>query len=233
MNDMKETVVKISGGKIEGGHEDGLFIFRGVPYAAPPLGELRWLPPQPVKPWEGVRQAKTVGAMAPQNPLLETGIDALKIEGPQDEDCLSLNIFTPGLDNARRPVMVWIHGGAFIIGAGSQSIFMEGTLAKRGDVVFVSINYRLGALGFINLKEATGGKIPATGNEGLLDQVAALEWVHDNIASFGGDPDNVTLFGESAGAMSIGCLMAMPSARGKFQKAILESGAANTVSPDT
>ena len=225
-----DAVVKTRSGVIEGYHEEGLYIFKGVPYAAPPVRELRWLPPQPVKPWEGKRQAKATGAIAPQNKLPGSEfLDALKIDEPQDEDCLLLNIFTPGMDSARRPVMVWIHGGAFIIGSGSQPIYMESALAKQGDVVFVSVNYRLGALGFMNLKEITGGKIPATGNEGLLDQVAALEWVQENIESFGGNPDNVTVFGESAGAMSIGCLMAMPSARGKFQKAILESGAANTV----
>lgn len=229
MNSVQEAVVETEAGRIEGEHEDGLYIFRGVPYAVPPVGELRWLPPQPVRPWEGIRKAKTTGPIAPQNPLLEVEMDALKIEGPQDEDCLFLNIFTPGLDNGRRPVMVWIHGGAFIIGAGSQSIFMDGALAKRGDIVFVCINYRLGALGFMNLEEITHGRIPATGNEGLLDQVAALKWVYRNIAAFGGDHDNVTAFGESAGAMSIGCLMAMPAAHGTFQKAVLESGAANTV----
>ena len=157
-------------------------------------------------------------------------MESLRIDDPQDEDCLSLNVWTPGLDDARRPVMVWIHGGAFIIGSGSQKMYLHNTFVPRGDVVLVSINYRLGALGFMNLKEVTGGKIPATGCEGLLDQVAAVEWVHENIKNFGGDPDNITVFGESAGGMSIGCLMAMPSARGKFQKAILESGAANTVS---
>jgi para-nitrobenzyl esterase len=226
----KQAVVETNAGKIEGDYRDGLYVFKGVPYAAPPVKELRWLPTQPVKPWEGVRRAKAFGAIAPQNQLPGGDvIEALLIDEVQDEDCLFLNIWSPGLDNARRPVMVWIHGGAFIIGSGSQPIHTGGLLAARGDIVFVSINYRLGALGFMNLREVTGGKIPAMGNEGLLDQVAALEWVRDNIAAFGGDPDNVTVFGESAGAMSIGCLMAMPIAQGKFHKAILESGAANTV----
>lgn len=149
--------------------------------------------------------------------------------GRQDESCLFLNIWTPGLDDVRRPVMVWIHGGAFIIGSGNEPSSHGANLAACGDVVVVSVTYRLGALGFMNLKEATGGRIPATGNEGLLDQVAALEWVRDNIAAFGGDPGNVTVFGFSAGGMSIGVLMGMPAARGLFHKTIHQSGAANTV----
>lgn len=230
MTHMEEAIVKTTAGKIEGDYQDGLFVFKGVPYAAPPVKALRWRPPHPVQPWNGIRQAKAFGPIAPQNPLPGGDmIESLRIDEPQDEDCLLLNIWSPGLDNARRPVMVWIHGGAFIIGSGSQPIHTGDTLASRGDIVFVSFNYRLGALGFMNLKEVTGGTIPATGNEGLLDQVAALQWVQENIAAFGGDPGNITVFGESAGGMSIGCLMAMPAAQGKFHKAILESGAANTV----
>ena len=180
--------------------------------------------------WERCQFASEI-SVPPQNQLpgAET-MPALTINEPQSEDCLFLNIWTPRIDGARRPVMVWIHGGAFIIGAASQTMYRGNTLVPRGNIVLVSINYRLGALGFMNLKELTGGKIPATGCEGILDQIAAIEWVHDNIENFGGDPDNITVFGESAGGMSIGCLMAMPSARGKFQKAILQSGAANTVS---
>jgi para-nitrobenzyl esterase len=149
---------------------------------------------------------------------------------PQDEDCLYLNIWTPGLDDARRPVMVWIHGGAFVNGSGSSLMYNGRTLSTRGNTVIVTINYRLGTLGFLNLNEVTGGRIPATGNEGLLDQVFALAWVHDNIAAFGGDQNNVTIFGESAGGMSVGALLAMPKARGLFHKAIPQSGAAHSVS---
>jgi para-nitrobenzyl esterase len=228
MSNNKEAVVTTTAGKIEGSYEDGLYVFKGVPYAAPPVGELRWLPPQPVKLWDGVRPAREYGAIAPQNPMVGAVIE--QIEQTQDEDCLFLNIFTPGLDGKRRPVMLWVHGGAFIIGSGSEMYYRSGQIALRGDVVLVTINYRMGALGFMNLKEITGGKIPATGNEGLLDQIAAFEWVRDNIDAFGGDPGNITVFGESAGGMSIGCLMSMPAARGRFHKAILESGAANTVS---
>ena len=229
MSSNKQTVVSTKAGKVEGTFENGLYVFRGIPYAAPPVGAKRWMPPQPVKPWDGVRQAKKFGPIAPQSPM--PGGLIMQADQPQDEDCLFLNVWTPGLDNAKRPVMVWIHGGAFTIGSGSDPMYDSDTLPKRGNIVLVSINYRLGMLGFLRLKDVTGGKIPATGNEGLMDQVAALKWVKANIAAFGGDPKNVTVFGESAGGMSIGCLMAMPSARGFFHKGILESGVGSTAVP--
>lgn len=223
----RHAVAKTWAGRLEGSCEEGLYIFKGVPYGAPPLGKLRWLPPQPVKPWQGIRQAKEYGTYAPQN-LLEADIVGDRAYGQvQEEDCLFLNIWSPALDNKHRPVMVWIHGGGFQRGTGSQIIYDGSKLARRGNVVIVNINYRLGVLGFLRLNEVTGGKIPATGNEGLLDQIAALEWVRDNIEAFGGDPDNVTVFGESAGGISIGCLLAMPSARGLFRRAILSSGVGN------
>lgn len=223
----KEAIVATKSGKVEGVYQDGLYVFKGIPYAAPPVGELRWQPPRPAEPWEGVRPARDYGNIAPQNPLV--GGMMPEAEEPQAEDCLFLNIFTPGLDDARRPVLFWIHGGAFTLGSGSSPMYYNASLASRGDCVLVTINYRLGLLGFLRLKDVTGGVIPATGNEGLLDQIVALKWVRDNIAAFGGDSDNVTAFGESAGAMSIGCLTAMPPARGLFHKAILESGAGGTV----
>lgn len=229
MSNNKQTIVSTKSGKVEGSFEDGLYVFKGIPYTAPPVGDWRWMPPQPVKPWSGVRPAKRFGSIAPQNAMV--GGPITQIPQPQDEDCLFLNIWTQGLDEAHRPVMVWIHGGAFTIGSGSDPMYDTGTLAKRGDVVLVTINYRLGMLGFLRLKDVTGGKIPATGNEGLMDQVAALKWVRDNIADFGGDPGNVTVFGESAGGMSFGCLMAMPSAKGLFHKGILESGVGSTAGP--
>jgi para-nitrobenzyl esterase len=225
-----KAIVEIQSGKIEGIHHQGLYLFNGVPYAAPPVGSLRWMPPQPAAAWNGIRPAKEYGPIAPQTVMPAAAMNTLREEQPQSEDCLSLNIRTPGLDNAKRPVMVWIHGGAFNMGSGSEPNAEASKLSARGDVVIVSINYRLGLLGFLNLNEVTGGKIPSTGNEGLLDQVAALRWVRDTIAVFGGDPNNVTVFGESAGAMSIGCLLAMPAAKGLFQKAILESGVGSTVS---
>jgi para-nitrobenzyl esterase len=131
----------------------------------------------------------------------------------QSEDCLFLNVWTPGLDDKRRPVFFWIHGGAFYMGAGNEPFLEEGVLARRGDIVVVSISYRLGAFGFLNLNEITGGKIPATGNEGLLDQVEALRWVKENIGAFGGDPDRITIGGFSAGGMSAATLMALPAAK--------------------
>ncbi len=222
------TIVDTRKGRVKGVRTDDLRVFKGIPYAAPPLGELRWLPPQPLPAWDGVRAARDVGPASHQNPVILDALSAFDVEEPQSEDCLYLNVWTPGADDARRPVLVWIHGGAFVIGSGAQSIYDGSSLARRGDSVVVTINYRLGALGFMNLKEITGGRIPATGNEGLLDQVAALEWVRDNIAAFGGDPGNVTIFGESAGGMSVGSLLALPSAEGLFHKAIPQSGACET-----
>jgi len=228
MIEASTAVVETSSDKIEGVFRKGLYIFRGIPYAAPPVGERRWLPPGPPEPWGGVRPAKEFAPTAPQAPMEIQFLEPQEKQ-PQSEDCLYLNIWTPGLDGAKRPVMVWFHGGGFTTGAGSWLIYNGRTLSTRGDVVIVTINYRLGVLGFLNLNEVTKGKIPATGNEGLLDQVFALEWVRNNISRFGGDPDNVTIFGESAGAMSVGTLLAMPGARGLFHRAILQSGAANHV----
>lgn len=224
-----DPVARTRFGLLQGLALDGLFVFRGVPYAAPPVGPLRWMPPSPPSPWSGVRPALRFGSVAPQ--VRSPGFPGFSAVEPQDEDCLYLNVWTPGLDDALRPVLVWIHGGVFNVGSGSLPAYDGSRLAARGDVVVVTINYRLGMLGFLNLDEATAGRIPATGNEGLLDQMAALAWVRDNIAAFGGDPACVTVFGESAGAMSIGCMLAMPRARGLFHRAILESGVANTAVP--
>lgn len=219
--------LEINYGKLKGSERDGIYAFKGIPYALPPVGEWRWQPPQDPWPWVGVLDATDYGKWAPQN---KSGLDAVMgaESGEQGENCLTLNVWTPGLDNAKRPVMVWIHGGGFTIGSGAQGVYEGRTLAAHGDVVVVTINYRLGILGFANLKVATGGRIPATGNEGLLDQAKALAWVQDNIADFGGDPDNVTIFGESAGGMSTGALLALPEARGLFHKAIPQSGAGHT-----
>jgi len=229
MNGQKNPVVNTKSGRVEGNYEGGLYIFKGIPYADPPVGDLRWMPPQPVKPWKDVRPAKQFGPIAPQNTM--PGGFMMQVPQPQSEDCLFLNVWTPGLDNAKRPVMVWIHGGAFTMGSGSDPMYDSDKLLKRGNIVLVTINYRLGMLGFLRLEDVTGGKIPATGDEGLLDQVLALKWVKDNITAFGGDPKNITVFGESAGSMSIACLMVMPKAKGLFQKSIMESGVGSVAVP--
>jgi para-nitrobenzyl esterase len=224
------TVTGTRHGEVEGVQREGYVSFKGIPYAAPPIGERRWLPPQPVNPWSGTLQAQSYGFVAPQPervadaPLAMLGTEV----GEEREDCLYLNVWTPAIDDRKRPVMVWIHGGGFRSGTGGSPLYSPRFLLRRGDVVVVTLNYRLGALGFLNLNEVTRGRIPSTGNEGLLDQIAALRWVRDNIAAFGGDPDQVTVFGESAGGMSVGALLGAPAARGLFQRAIPQSGAAST-----
>ncbi|MBV9412535.1 MAG: carboxylesterase/lipase family protein [Acidimicrobiia bacterium] len=211
------TIVETATGSVQGRVKDGISEFRGIPYAAPPVGELRFRPPQPVQPWTGVRDATRFGPTAPQNQgAMESLFNAEPL--PMNEDCLTLNVWTPACDDAKRPVMLWIHGGAFLFGTGATPWY-DGRSFARDDVVLVTINYRLGAFGFLH--------VDGQGNNGILDQVAALEWVRDNIAAFGGDPGNVTVFGESAGAMSVGTLMGLPAAKGLFVKAIPESGAAH------
>ncbi|MGH7781319.1 MAG: carboxylesterase/lipase family protein [Candidatus Binataceae bacterium] len=222
------AIVSTSYGKLEGESNSDLCVFKGIPFAAPPVGAKRWAAPEKPARWQGTRDARKFGGVAPQNAMANGALAAMVVSGEQSEDCLYLNVWTPRCDTARRPVMVWIHGGAFAIGSGSQPLYDGSTLARRGDAVVVTVNYRLGPLGFLRLCDLTGGKIPATGNEGIFDQIAALEWVRDNIAEFGGDPGNVTIFGESAGGMSVGTLLAAPSARGLFHKAIAQSGACHT-----
>ncbi len=224
---MPDPTVTTTHGRLRGFVDHDLHHFRGIPFAAPPTGLRRFAPPAPADSWTGERDATLFGMSAPQNPV---PFDLIDLDvGPTAEDCLTLNVVTPGTDDARRPVLVWIHGGAFTIGPGSQEMYDSRPLARRGDVVVVSINYRLGALGFLAL-----GAEGTTANAGLLDQVAALRWVRDNIAGFGGDPDEFTIFGESAGGMSVGCLLGMPEAQGLFHRAIPMSGAAHaTNSPES
>jgi para-nitrobenzyl esterase len=217
------TLVQTRYGTVEGIERNGVLQFRGIPFAAPPVGELRWRPPQPPEPWTGVRAAGRFGPIAPQGPTQFSILSGGEAPQVSEEDCLNLNVFTSGAGGDPRPVMVWIHGGGFTAGSGREP-WLDGTSFAHGGVVVVTVNYRLGALGFLHL----GDELPGSGNSGLLDQIAALEWVRDNIAAFGGDPGNVTVFGESAGAMSIGALLGMPAASGLFHKAILESGAAGT-----
>ena len=199
--------------------------WRGVPFAAPPVGPLRFRPPEAPPVWDGERDASRFGPAAPQPTSPLQGFVGGQ-GGTWSEDCLYLNVFAPAEDGGGRPVMVWIHGGAFIGGSGSARWFDGSRFASEGAVV-VTLNYRLGALGFLELDGVAGDGYRAAGNCGILDQLAALRWVRDNIESFGGDPEQVTVFGESAGAMSIGVMLAMPAARGLFRGAILQSGAAS------
>lgn len=224
------SVVSTNKGAVRGAEEDGLVVFRGVPFAQPPVGDLRFRAPKPLESWQGVREATAPGPVAPQIPnrLLQLVFGGPEQQAEMSEDCLYLNIWTPAIDDARRPVMVWIHGGSFLTGAGSIPLFSGHALAVR-DVVVVTINYRLGALGFLYLPELTEETDAYCANFGLLDQVAALRWVREEIASFGGDPDNVTIFGESAGAASVAMLMASPVAAGLFKRAIMQSGVAHNV----
>jgi len=209
-------LVKTTAGVVRGVQENGIAVFRGVPYAASPAGDLRFSPPQPPPAWDGVRGATRDGPIAPQGRSRLAHIMG-DFERPQSEDCLTLTIWTPAPDAAKRPVLVWIHGGAFSSGAGSLPWYSGERFAANGDMVVVSINYRLGVLGFLCLPGVSEG------NLGLLDQVAALNFVRANIAAFGGNPQNVTVVGQSAGAAAIVILMTMPRAHGLFRRAILQS----------
>jgi carboxylesterase type B len=217
------SVVKTRSGELCGSFSNGVHSFKVVPYAAPPFGNRRFLPPQPVEAWSGVRDALAFGPKPPQLPYFPPW-DLLIPEHPvSGEDCLNLNIWSAGLGSAAQPVMVWIPGGAFEHGTGAAPMY-DGSRFARDGVVCVTINYRLGADGFLYLG-------PGIANHGLLDQLAALMWVQENIAAFGGDPDNVTVFGESAGAMCISTLLSMPRAKGLFRRAIAQSGGPHQVIP--
>jgi len=219
------AIAQTKQGPVEGREKDGVQLFSGIPYAAPPVGELRFRPPQPHPAWDGVRPAQQFGFAAPQVP--SGGLtDGAPVKW--DEDCLTLNVSTPGADDKRRPVLVWIHGGGFRTGQGAIPWYNGASFARRGDIVTVSINYRLGALGFANLAQL-GSDYASSGLNGIQDQIAALEWVRDNIAAFGGDPEQVTIAGESAGGMSVGILLGSPRAQGLFRAAIAQSGAAHHV----
>jgi para-nitrobenzyl esterase len=216
--------VTVQSGVLEGKAEGIVSAFLGIPYAAPPVGALRWKPPEPPLPWDGIRPATEFGPR-PMQPAVYK--DMVFRDPGCSEDCLSLNVWTPAHDaKARLPVMVWIFGGGFLAGGTSEQRQDGEHLAERG-VVVVSMNYRLGVFGFLAHPDLVReSPHHAAGNYGLLDQLAAIRWVHDNVAAFGGDPANVTIFGESAGSISVSAQMASPLAKGLFQKAIGESGAA-------
>src|SRR5579863_6409560 len=219
--------VRVENGSLSGapGSSPDVKVYKGVPFAAPPVGDLRWKGPKPAQPWQGVRTATQFSAACYQSPYPKVSIYYRDPE-PMSEDCLYLNIWTAAKsNNERRPVMVWIHGGGLTRGSGAVPFYDGEALAKKG-VVLVTINYRLGIFGFFAHPELTKeSDRNASGNYALLDQIAALEWVKKNIGAFGGDPKRVTIFGESAGSWSVNCLVATPLAKGKFQRAIGESAA--------
>jgi para-nitrobenzyl esterase len=223
------TIAATRSGKIEGVDKDGVLVFRGIPFAAPPIGPRRFLPPAREDAWEGVRDATRFGAESAQ---ADTAIARMlgSNAAHSNEDSLYLNVWTPACDDAARPVMVWIHGGAYVFGSGAVPWYNGTRFAQHGDVVVVTVNYRLGPFGFLHLADQFGAELAGSGNAGILDQIAALEWVRDCIGAFGGNPNDVTVFGESAGANSVATMLAMPAARGLFHKAIAQSAAGAWVS---
>jgi len=218
----RNLVVTTRQGQVRGDVSDSVAAFKGIPYAAPPFGPNRFQPPRPPQSWDGVRDALEYGPVPPQPPYAPPFDQLLGDQGRPGEDCLNLNVWTPDPNGGGLPVVVWIHGGAFMRGSGAIPTYNGSRFARDG-VVCVTINYRLGADGFLYLGDGIA-------NRGLLDQLAALEWVQENIKAFGGDPAGVTIFGESAGAFSVATLLSMPRAKGLFQRAIAQSGAAQHTS---
>jgi para-nitrobenzyl esterase len=222
---MKLVVVNTSNGDIAGCKiENGVSAFLGIPYAKPPKGDLRFAPPVEVESWDDVRPAIHFGPSCPQTKDEFEPASLLY----QDEDCLSLNIWTPQADDKKRPVIIYIHGGGFVEGGTGDPLYNGSYISKRGDIVFASLNYRVGTLGFLYLDDF-GKEFAGSGNNGIRDQLMGLRWIKNNIAKFGGDPDNITIMGESAGSTFVMILMGLPQSKGLFTKAIAESGACNLV----
>lgn len=225
-----EAIVETRAGKVRGALRDGIYAFKGVPYARDTGAKARFLPPQPMASWTSVRPALSYGQVCPQ--VIRSGWNNSETafvydwdDGAPGEDCLKLNVWTPGVGSGARPVMVWIHGGGYESGSAQELPAYDGErLAKRGDVVVVSVNHRLGPFGFLDLSEIGGARYGLSANAGMLDLVAALKWVSFNIEAFGGNRANVTIFGQSGGGAKVSTLMAMPEARGLFQRAIVQSG---------
>jgi para-nitrobenzyl esterase len=233
MNDQSQPMVETASGKLRGTTIEGVAAFRAIPYAAPPTGARRFMPPGATEPWSGTRDATACSGRAPQaglrtatRPELET-FSGAPDASPDSEDCLTLHVWTPSIDDGgRRPVMVWLHGGAFSYGSANSDRLRGSRLAKQGDVVVVTVNHRLNIFGHLDLSEVAGTDYAHSGNAGVLDLLAALKWVRNNIERFGGDPGNVTVFGESGGGGKVSTLLAMPTAAGLFHRAIIQSGAA-------
>ncbi|WP_322904663.1 carboxylesterase/lipase family protein [Paenibacillus campi] len=227
---MENTLIRTQYGEVQGVRQDGAVIWRGIPFAEPPVGDLRFQPPRPPQPWQEPRDATQFGPVCEQpDSELEQSFPA-HVRPVKSEDCLYLNIWASDRSTPNRPVMVWIHGGAFVTGAGSLPFYDGTSFAVNGDMIIVTINYRLGPFGFLDLSSYN---MPESANLGLQDQIAALNWVRSNIAAFGGDPERITIFGESAGAMSVGALLTMPAAKGLFRSAIMQSGASQVLPPST
>ena len=226
------ATVSTAAGKIRGTLQDKVHAFKGIPYAASTAGENRFMPPKKREPWTGVRDCFELGPRSPQllssfHGAVPPEVEVMDRDEPMSEDCLMLNVWTPGIGAAhKRPVMVWLHGGGFTSGSGGFICYDGLQLAKKHDVVAITLNHRLSALGYLYLAGIGGEKYAHSSNVGNLDIIAALEWVRDNIAAFGGDPGNVTIFGQSGGGGKVSTLMAMPAAKGLFHRAIVQSGAA-------